>query len=150
MMEQATGPWWIVVLSAMPSIGGGMWVAWRWMLERKDRRQDATLTREERAHRDLESQRAALSADQARMFDQMRTEIARLRPLLEAVEYDRDRGWELCRWWNRRAHELRHAGLNAQQMAQNLALTAGHMAPDWPDMTVPVDIEAPLPRRVQP
>ena len=151
MDGQASGPWWVVVMAALPSAASGAWIAYRWWVDRQDRREGAqvtaALTREERIQRDLETQRAALSADQARVFDQMRAELARLRPLLEETEYDRDRGWELCRWWNRRAHELRHAGINAQQIASNLAMAAGHDLPAWPDMTIPLDIEAPIPRR---
>lgn len=151
MEAQPSGPWWVVVMAALPSVASGAWIAYRWWVDRQDRRESAqvmvTLTREERDRRDLETQRAALSADQARVFDQLRAELARLRPLLEETEYDRDRGWELCRWWNRRAHELRHAGVNAQTMAQNLAMAAGQDPPVWPDMTTPWDIEAPVPRR---
>ena len=97
-------------------------MVWRWWWDRDDSRAVQQATRDQAVLRDLETQRAALSREHADLFDRMRAELQRCQSRLSEVEHDRDRGWDLARWWNRRAHELRHAGVNAQAAAQSLGL----------------------------
>lgn len=130
-------PWWVVTAAAVPSVASGAWVLWRWWAERDDKRADRLLTREQTLIRELEAQRAALGKEHADLFDRMRAELLRVQARLREVEQDRDRGWDLARWWNRRAHELRHAGLNAQAMVTGLCAGEELPVPNWPDMTVP-------------
>ena len=115
----------------------GAWVALRWWADRRERRETAVMTREERLARDLDAQRAALSKEHADLFDRMRTELVRCQTRLVELERDRDRGWDLARWWHRRAHELRHAGLNAQTIVAGLCAREDLPVPTWPNMTVP-------------
>jgi len=121
----------------MPSAASGVWVFWRWWVERRDRLQEGALSREQVLFRDLESQRAALSREQSELFDRLRTELARAQARLAEVEADRDRGWDLARWWNQRAHELRHDGLNAQAMVAGLCAREDVDVPAWPEMSIP-------------
>lgn len=130
-------PGWVVATAAVPSVMGGLWVFWRWWVERDDKLTDGKRTREQSLIHELETQRAALSREQAEMFDRIRGELTRTQLRLVEVEHDRDRGWDLARWWNRRAHELRHAGLNAQTMVAGLCAREGVDEPIWPDMTLP-------------
>ena len=130
-------PWWVVLAAAVPSGASGAWVVWRWWADRDDTRAVQQASRDQALMRELETQRAALSREHADLFDRMRAELLRCQSRLAEVERDRDRGWDLARWWNRRAHELRHAGVNAQAAAQNLAFAAGHAQPSWPDMAIP-------------
>lgn len=132
-----TSPWWVVLAAAVPSAASGAWVVWRWWADRGDARAVQATTRDQVLMRELETQRVALSREHADLFDRMRAELQRCQARLAEVERDRDRGWDLARWWNRRAHELRHAGVNAQAAAQSLAFDAGHPQPSWPDMTIP-------------
>lgn len=137
MSDLTMNAWWVVVVGALPSIASGAWVFWRWHAERKDRRDESQLTREGRLGRELEAERAALSKEQAALFDRLRGELARCQSRLMDLERDRDRGWDLARFWNRRAHELRHAGLNAQTMVAGLCAREELPVPAWPDMSVP-------------
>lgn len=143
MSELFSGPWWVVSAASAPSVASGVWVFWRWWFERADRRHDTAATHEQVVLRDLEAQRIALSRDQAELFDRLRTELARIQHRLAEVERDRDRGWDLARWWNQRAHELRHAGLNAQTIVGGFCAREGVDSPNWPDMTVP-SLEEPV------
>jgi hypothetical protein len=137
MTDLASGPWWVVTAAAAPSVASGLWVFWRWWVERGDNLNDRVHTREQVLLRDLETQRAALSREQAELFDRLRNELMRTQARLAEVEQDRDRGWDLARWWNQRAHELRHAGLNAQAMVVGFCARDGVDVPLWPEMTVP-------------
>lgn len=137
MIEVSSGPWWVVTAASAPSIASGAWVFWRWWIERGDRLHETTATREQIVLRDLEAQRLALSRDQAELFDRLRNELARIQLRLLEVERDRDRGWDLARWWNQRAHELRHAGVNAQTIVVGLCAREAVDPPLWPDMEVP-------------
>jgi len=137
MIEVASSPWWVMSAAALPSLASGVWVFWRWWVERGDKLSEGELTREQMLLRDLETQRAALSREQAELFDRLRTELARVQARLAELEEDRDRGWDLARWWNHRAHELRHAGLNAQAMVAGLCSREGVDVPVWPEMNVP-------------
>lgn len=143
MAEFAGSPGWVVTVAAVPSAASGLWVFWRWWVERRDKLSEGALTREQAALRDLELQRTALSREQAESFDRLRSELARTQARLAEMERDRDRGWDLARWWNRRAHELRHAGLNAQTMVIGLCSRERVEVPSWPDMLVP-GLEDPL------
>ena len=138
MSDLGIGPWWIALAGGVPSVASGLFVFWRWWVERGDKRHDTALTREERLAHELDAQRAALSREQAELFDRVRAELARVQARNVELERDRDRGWDLARWWNRRAHELRHAGLNAQTMVMGLIVRDPSLpAPTWPDMAVP-------------
>ena len=137
MSDLLNSPWWVVAAGGLPSVASGAWVIWRWHLDRVDRRSDGQSTREERLARELEAQRAALSKEQADLFDRLRGELARCQGRLSELERDRDRGWDLARFWNRRAHELRHAGLNAQTIVAGLCAREELPVPVWPDMNLP-------------
>lgn len=134
---QDASPWWVALAAAVPSAASGAWVMWRWWADRSDARAIQQTIRDQALMRDLETQRATLSREHTDLFDRTRAELLRCHARLQEVERDRDRGWDLARWWNRRAHELRYAGVNAQAAAQNLALNGGHPLPAWPDMTIP-------------
>lgn len=136
-MADVAGPWWVAVAAAVPSVASGTWVVWRWWADRGDKKVVETLTYQERVQRDLDTQRTAMSADQQRMVDALRVELSRFQVRNAELERDRDRGWDLARWWNRRAHEMRHAATNAQSAASNLAASQRLEAPTWPDMTLP-------------
>ena len=141
-LHDAGSPWWLVLVAGIPSFASGVWVFWRWWVERGDSRSAVALTREHGLLRELETQRAALSKEQAELFDRIRGELTRCQVRLLEVEHDRDRGWDLARWWNRRAHELRHAGMSAQTAAQNITVmqgrgAIGRPATPWPDMSLP-------------
>ena len=47
-------PWWVVAAAAIPSAASGLWVFWRYLVERGDRRTTDTLTREQALMRDLD------------------------------------------------------------------------------------------------
>ena len=93
MADLASNPWWVVAAGALPSAASGAWVVWRWHLDRRDRRIEGTVTREERLARELEQQRTALSREQTELFDRLRTELTRCTLRLVEVERDRDRAW---------------------------------------------------------
>jgi hypothetical protein len=72
---------------------------------------------ESRASRDLR-----LDARQDR-------ELARLDAENEELQKDRDRGWDLARWWWSNCHELRHA---ANHRIMSLGGGANHALPELP------------------
>ncbi len=137
MAELPTGPWWVVAAAAAPSIASAVWVLWRWWVERGDKLHDNVASREQILLRDLETQRVALSREQADLFERLRNELERSHQRLLDIERDRDRGWDLARWWNQRAHELRHAAVNAQAIVVGLCAREAVDPPIWPDMEVP-------------
>lgn len=98
MTDLVSSPSWVVSLAALPSIASGVWVYWRWWIERTDKKTDGAITREQNWAKELEAQRAALSREQADLFDRLRSEVARVQARLTDVEQDRDRGWDLARW----------------------------------------------------
>lgn len=137
MIDLTNSPWWVVTAAAAPGTASGFWVFWRWWVERRDRLHEGALSREQVLLRDLEAQRAALCREQADLFDRLRTELARTHARLAEVEQSCDRGWDLARWWNQRAHDLRHAALNAQAMVAGFCSHEGVDVPLWPDMELP-------------
>lgn len=142
MSDATGGPWWVVAAAAVPSTASGVWVIWRWWAERADRHSEGATSREERLAREVEAQRAALSREQAELFDRIRNELVRCHTRMREVEQDRDRGWDLARYWHQRSHELRHAGLNAQTIVAGLCAREELPVPAWPEMAV-VGLEEP-------
>ncbi len=137
MPDVAHGPWWVVAAAAAPSVASAIWVLWRWWIERGDKLHETVTSREQTLLRDLEAQRVALSREQAELFERLRTEVERIRLRLVEVEQDRDHGWDLARWWNQRAHEMRHAAVNAQTMVMGFCSREGVDPPAWPEMELP-------------
>ena len=137
------GPWWVVVAAGLPSAASAAWVCWRWYAERGERQSDRLLTREQAILRNLDLQRAALGREHSELLDRLRAELLRKEARCAELERDRDRGWDLARWWNQRAHELRHAGLNAQTIVVGLCAREGVDVPRWPDMALP-NLEEPV------
>jgi hypothetical protein len=137
MIATTNGPWWVVTAAAAPSVASALWVLWRWWIERGDKLHEDVNSREQTLLRDLEAQRVALSREQAELFERLRTEVERIRQRLQEAERDRDLGWDLARWWNQRAHELRHAGLNAQSMVMGFCAREDVEPPTWPEMNLP-------------
>ena len=77
-----------------------------------------------------EKQRERLGVESSRMFDRLRDEASDLRAELKAVrthrdalEIDRDKGWDLARGWCARAHDLRHELVNCCLAASKEAPT---------------------------
>lgn len=161
----------VAVPAVIASIPGGIGL-WRWWVERADKkaaaerslgqsaaeREDAArraerelLTREQReTFERVEAERDRAIAERDRGVADARQEAARVfaeaqreRDIRIEARRDADRGWDLARWWNRRAQALSHDGRNAQAMASNLAARAGEAPPTWPDMTVPPGLEDP-------
>lgn len=137
MLNLPTGPWWVVIVASAPSIASAVWVIWRWWIERGDKLHDNVTTREQTLLRDLEAQRVALSREQSDLFERLRHELERVQHRLGEIERDRDRAWDLARWWNQRAHDVRHAALNAQAMVVGFCSRENVEPPTWPDMQLP-------------
>jgi hypothetical protein len=90
---------------------------------------------------DLAAQRAALSADQANLFRQMREELAYARTQLRdereahrVTALDRDRGWMKLRAMDRCAHWMKHRIANWIQCAY----AAGHYGVGLPEIALDV------------
>ena len=88
MAGLADGPWWVVTAASAPSVASGLWVLWRWWIERGDKRHVDVATREQTVLRDLEAQRVALSREQAELFERLRHELERSQRRLLDVERD--------------------------------------------------------------
>lgn len=129
--------WWVLLLGGLPGLVSGAFVAIRWWSERGDKRDVDVLSHQERMSRDMEAQRATLSKDASELFDRYRAETDRLQLRNAQLEKDRDRGWDLCRYWFRFAETLVHSTRNAQAVASGLANQAGIPPPVWPDLTMP-------------
>jgi hypothetical protein len=136
MTDALAGPWWVVAGAALPSLASGLWVFSRWWLERADRNQVDAVIREERLAREVEERRVALSHEHTELFERVKTELLRCQSRLHQVERDRDRAWDLARYWNQRAHDLRHAALNAQAIVAGFCARESLDLPEWPDTTV--------------
>ena len=114
----------------------------RWMKSRADARGE--LRQDDRDEVD----------DDRKWRAEMRTDLERERAARRAEEdahaetkRDRDRGWDLARWWKGAAWGMRHRAANARQAADDLARSKGIDPPPWSGtLDLPEDLEAPIPR----
>lgn len=74
-------------------------------------------------------------------------EAERLRTERRVLERDRDRGWNLARFYFRLANEMEHSMNDARQIVDlaNLNLPLQQKVMIWPKFAVPRDLEAPFP-----
>lgn len=148
-----------IVWSALPPTGMGVWAFWKYQLDRRDKRAEASdtreSTREERRSRELDKQQESFSAEQQRWVADLRQENKDLRTELNETRRDRDRGWTVARWWYGAAHELlrlfrnlRHNALNMMQLIQSamkqypaLGISSTYIdpIPDRPDLPLGLD-----------
>lgn len=156
MADQAGSPWWVVLAAAVPSAASGLWVFWRWWVERGDKRHETTLSREERLMRDLDLQRQGAAKDAAEIFARTKAELDRLYARVleiererDRLEADRDRGWNLARRWCDIAYDLAGKVRSAQSVADGLWRDAPRGSrlepPKWKPFLLP-EFEAALPK----
>ena len=110
------------------------------------------MTSAELREKQMLAERAALSAEQRETFERVEAERDRAvanarmeRDLRIDVERDRNRGWNLARYYHSQARSMLHALGNARQMVMGL-LPPQAEPPKWVEFEVPFDMEAPIPR----
>jgi len=139
---------WVVLIAAVPSIAAGIWVFWKFWIERADRRAgkvaDVTLTREERIMKEMDLRAATLSKENADLFDRAKAELLRAQTRCADLERDRDRleqnierGWNLARYWFRKAYDLLHEMRDARQMFDAVASKGAATPREWREITFP-------------
>jgi hypothetical protein len=83
---------------------------------------------------------------------ELRGDLAQIRKCLsdemkdhQATRADRDRGWALARWWNKKAFFIQHACFNARTAAEQLCTKINIDPPPWRnDITLPEQMEDPI------
>lgn len=109
MAQEGSFPSWLVALiGALPTAGILAWH--RFWVERKDKRQEMTADLRDRA-------RATMDAQSLAMYDRVELQNKGLVARLIEVDTDRNRGWDLARWWNSFAHQMKHKFSNTTQVA---------------------------------
>ena len=126
-------------------------IAIRWMRSEHTSDTARGLTAAQKIQEDLLAQRAVLTKEQADFLESIRAELVRcyaliasIRAELAALGRDRDRGWDLARWWNRRCQDMRNVAANNHMLATDMALVAKQLPPPTPDLTLPA-FEAAVP-----
>lgn len=127
----------------------------QWLISRRDSKPITSMSLWERQQAAVAAERESLNKGQRDYIERVEGErdralerLERLQIKLEDVEDDRDRGWDLVRWWFRSARELFQALMNARAMVGVLTgrLDPPQRAPDWEVFAPPLDMEAPIPR----
>lgn len=136
--ESPAAAWQVLMISGVFPAIAGAWKAYQYF--RKDRREEraAEMTVTEKIQADLLAQRAALSREQVELFERMRLELARAHSRADELEDDRDRGWDLARYWYRLARELQHALRNTQTIVDSLCTRV--VPPEAPRVWVPIHV----------
>jgi hypothetical protein len=113
-------------------------LAWfRFRTERSDKHTETVSDLRDRLRTTMDTQSLA-------MYDRLEAENKRLVARLREVERDRDRGWDLARWWNSEAHRVKHLLIGLIHAA-NLGLEmSGRKPVRVPDINLP-SIEDPVP-----
>lgn len=113
-------------MGALPSAGILAWH--RFFTERSDKRTETVAELRDRVRSTMDVQSLA-------MYDRLEGEnkrlVARLREMeaeKRELERDRNRGWDLARWWEEDDHRTKHRLLNTVHAA-NLRLETNHLAP---------------------
>jgi hypothetical protein len=135
--------WWAAAVGILPGAGSFAWVGWRWWLDRADKRQDASLSREERLQHELETQRAALSKEQAELFDRLRAELGRAEAGRAEAERQAERWGCLARWWHRYAHDVFPVYRRVAHDLRNVQQWMVWVKKRYPEIDLPETAEVP-------
>ena len=129
-----TGPWWVVLLSGLISLAGlwlnarGSWISARATTEER---------RDERLSAEHAQAQASLESRQAAWTDRQEEALERALQRIDALETDRDRGWDLARAWRARAQEIRQEFDALQRLVlapRGMRELAGHSRPPLPGL----------------
>jgi hypothetical protein len=128
--------------AAVPSVISAVWIYIQHRAQRRDKQADRELTREQMRVKEMDQQQASFSSEQQRWFADLRQENRDLRADLTETRKDRDRGWDLARFWHAAAHDilrafrfLRHNALNMMQWMESARRL-------YPGLDMPTSIEA--------
>lgn len=139
-----------ILVAAVPSLASGAFVWLQWRSKREDERDGRNLSREDRRAQELDKLQATLSAETSRQIGELRQDLRDTRAELAETRRDRDRGWDLARWWHGAAHDvcrqfrnLRHNAVNMQQWIT--AAMTRHPDLGMPDSMEPVPDRPDLP-----
>lgn len=110
-------------LIPLGTAAGAVWAAWKFSLERQDKREIAVETREEQQRRELDERQEAMAKRDAVAAAWVREDAERYRKRVIEVEAERDEAyhsadaaWDIARGWKDRAHQLKHDLDNARTM----------------------------------
>ena len=155
-MDLFSTDWWKIVGGPLLLVSAPIVLKWLWSLSlRGDRKIVRDLFAAEKRDALLLSEREALSKEQRETFERVEAERDRAVATAErevarrlAAERDRNRGWNLARFYYQMAWELSHALKNARQMVLFAAAKTDppQEVPEWVEIVVPLDMEAPIPK----
>jgi hypothetical protein len=118
LMAQEPFPSWFAMMIGFVPGATTAAIAWfRFRTERSDKHTETVSELRDRVRTNMDVQSLA-------MYDRLEAENKRLVARLRDIERDRDRGWDLARWWNSEAHRVKHLLANALHLA-NLRLEQG-------------------------
>lgn len=136
MAQEPLSPW-IPTLIGVAIQGAAAVFTWfKFFRDRSDKRAETEYELRDKV-------RSTMDAQSLAMYDRLEAENKRLALRLREIERDRDRGWDLARWWNSEAHRVKHLLVNIIHAA-NLSLeVAGRRPVRVPEITLP-SIEDPV------
>lgn len=144
-------PWWVMVGGAIPSIAGGLFVVWKLWYERGTEKVKGELTREERLMQDMDSRINLAAKIDAEVIARGVNEIASLIIKNKILEEDRNRGWNLARFWFAYLYDVWHTWSNKAIQADIMMRNAGLQPPmEWPDRAKIPLFEEPFPPPAKP
>ena len=112
--------WWqVVAIPALIASIPGLIKFWQWWGSRSDKKSDREMSREERRDKEMDSRQTVLTKQQADWFTDLRAENTVLRKRCDDLDRDRNRGWDLARYWHGRAHEMMRAFRNLRHDVTN-------------------------------
>lgn len=136
MAQEPLSPW-IPTLIGVAIQGAAAVFTWfKFFRERSDKKGETVSDLRDRV-------RSTMDAQSLAMYERLERENKRLAERLREMERDRDRGWDLARWWNSEAHRVKHLLLGLLHAA-NLGLEiAGRQPVRVPEFNLP-GIEEPV------
>lgn len=136
MAQEPLPNWLSMAVGAFTPSALALLAWWKFRTERGDKRSETTSDLRDRL-------RATMDAQSLAMYDRLEGENKRLSARLKEIEKDRDRGWDLARWWNSETHRVKHVLIGLIHAA-NLSLElAGKQPVRVPNFTLP-NIEDPV------
>jgi hypothetical protein len=108
----AISEFWSAAAAAVPTLGLAAAAIWKFYREWRAAHPSGE-SWQEREARSVERGRELLDRGTAAYLDRLERDVLRLEGECDDLRFDRDRGWNLARWWKNKADDQRHALVNA-------------------------------------
>jgi hypothetical protein len=139
MAQEPFSPWVPTIIGVAIQGAAAVFTWFKFFRDRSDKHVETVTELRDRVRSTMDVQSLA-------MYDRLEAENKRLTARLRDIERDRDRGWDLARYWNSETHRIKHLFAGLLHLANLRLEQAGGQPVTIPEIVFPSIEDPALPR----